>query len=119
MSAVFYVAGGAFSTGSIHDLLTSTTYYGAHHFNRRDSRNGTPRPPSQWVALQVPAIIDERTFNAVRGLLQSRDPKRLPPRVANGPTFLAGLARCGYCGAALIQNTGKGGAYRYYCSRAS
>ena len=34
---------------------------------------------------------------------------------AAGPTFLAGAARCGYCGAALIQNTGKGGAYRYYC----
>ena len=47
--------------------------------------------------------------------MQSRDPKRMPPRVANGPTFLAGLVRCGYCGAALIQNTGKGGMYRYYC----
>ena len=33
----------------------------------------------------------------------------------NGPTFLAGLARCGYCGAAMIQNTGKGGLFRYYC----
>jgi site-specific DNA recombinase len=107
--------GRRFSTGSVHDLLTSTTYYGVHYFNRRDSRNGTPRPPSQWVALDVPAIIDEPTFNAVRGLMQSRDPKQLPPRVANGPTFLAGLARCGYCGSAMIQNTGKGGTYRYYC----
>jgi site-specific DNA recombinase len=33
----------------------------------------------------------------------------------NSPTFLAGLVRCGYCGAAMIQNTGKGGLYRYYC----
>jgi site-specific DNA recombinase len=107
--------GRRFSTGGVHELLSSTTYYGVHYFNRRDSRNGKPRPPSQWVTLQVPAIIDEPTFNAVRGLLQSRNPKRMPPRVANGPTFLAGLARCGYCGAALIQNTGKGGAYRYYC----
>ena len=107
--------GRRFSTGGVHDLLSSTTYYGVHYFNRTDSRNGNPRPPSQWVALQVPAIIDESTFNAVRGLLQSRNPKRMPPRVANGPTFLAGLARCGYCGAALIQNTGKGGLYRYYC----
>jgi site-specific DNA recombinase len=31
------------------------------------------------------------------------------------PTFLAGIARCGYCGAAMIQNTGKGGLYRYCC----
>jgi site-specific DNA recombinase len=47
--------------------------------------------------------------------MQSRSPKRTPPRVVNGPTFLAGIARCGYCGAAIIQNTGKSGLYRYYC----
>ena len=104
-----------FSTGGVHDLLTSTTYVGRHHFNRNDSRNGRPRPPSQWIELPVPAIIDEQTFNAVQGLLQSRNPKRVAPRVVNGPTLLAGVARCGYCGAALIQNTGKGGTYRYYC----
>ena len=106
--------GRKFSTGNVHDLLSSTTYHGLHHFNRTDSRNGTPRPPSQWVAFEVPAIIDEATFNCVRALMHSRDPKRMPPRVANGPTLLAGIARCGYCGRALIQNTGKGGAYRYY-----
>ena len=107
--------GVRFSTGGVYDLLTSTTYVGRHHYNRKDSRNGRPRPPSQWVELQVPAIIDEQTFNTVQALLQSRNPKRVPPRVVNGPTLLAGVARCGYCGAALIQNTGKGGAYRYYC----
>jgi site-specific DNA recombinase len=34
--------------------------------------------------------------------------------VVNSPTLLAGVARCGYCGTAMIQNTGKG-TYRYYC----
>jgi site-specific DNA recombinase len=107
--------GVRFSTGSVYDVLSSSTYYGQHYFNRRDSRTGASRPPSQWVGLQVPAIIAESTFNAVQALLQSRSPKRTPPRVVNGPTLLAGLARCGYCGAAMIQNTGKGGRYRYYC----
>jgi hypothetical protein len=107
--------GVRFSTGSVYKMLTSSTYFGQHYFNRRDSRTGSPRPPSQWVGSQVPAIVDESTFNEVQALLQSRSPKRTPPRVVNGPTFLAGLARCGYCGAALIQNTGKGGQYRYYC----
>ena len=91
------------------------TYHGAHFFNRRDSRSGKARPPSQWVELRVPAIVDEKTFNAVQALLQSRSPKRVAPRVVNGPTLLAGVARCGHCGAALIQNTGKGGLYRHYC----
>ena len=99
----------------MHDLLTSTTYHGRHYFNRNDSRNQRARPPSEWVEVRVPAIIDEQTFNAAQALLQSRNPKRVPPRVVNSPTLLAGIARCGHCGAALIQNTGKGGAYRYYC----
>ncbi len=107
--------GRLFSTGGVHDLLTDSTYHGQHYFNRRDSRTGAPRPPSQWVGLAVPAIIDEAAFNAVQALMHSRDPRRAPPRVVNGPTFLAGVARCGYCGSALIQNTGKGGQYRYYC----
>jgi site-specific DNA recombinase len=107
--------GVRFSTGSVYEVLTSSTYYGQHYFNRRDSRTGAPRPPSQWVEIQVPAVIGESTFNSVQAILQSRSPRRTPPRVVNGPTFLAGLVRCGYCGAAMIQNTGKGGRYRYYC----
>jgi DNA invertase Pin-like site-specific DNA recombinase len=107
--------GRRFSTGGVHDLLTSPTYCGRHQFNRTDSRNHRRRPPSQWVEVKVPAIVDEQTFNAVQALLQSRSPKRVAPRVVNGPTLLAGVARCGHCGAALIQNTGKSGTYRYYC----
>ena len=107
--------GVRFSTGSVYDVLTTTAYFGKHYFNKRDSRNGRPRPPSEWIEMRVPAILTEEAFNAVQGLLQSRSPKRTPPRVVNSPTLLAGLARCGYCGAALIQNTGKGGKYRYYC----
>ena len=107
--------GVRFSTGSAYEILTASRYCGQHYLNRRDSRTGAPRPPSQWVGTQVPALIDELTFNEVQALMQSRSPKRTPPRVVNGPTFLAGIARCGYCGAAMIQNTGKGGLYRYYC----
>lgn len=107
--------GVRFSTGSIYDILTTTAYHGQHYFNRFDSRFRKPRPPSEWIGLRVPAIIPEATFNVVQGLLQSRAPSRVPPRVTNTPTLLAGVARCGNCGAALIQNTGKGGRYRYYC----
>ncbi|MCC5983840.1 MAG: recombinase family protein [Rhodobacteraceae bacterium] len=107
--------GRLFSTGSIYDILTSTTYTGVHHFNRNDSRRQRARPPSDWIEVRVPQIVEARDFNTVQALLQSRNPKTTPPRVVNGPTFLAGLAKCAYCEAALIQNTGKGGRYRYYC----
>ena len=107
--------GHRWSTGSVHVILSASTYRGLHYFNKRDSRKGTPRPPSQWIAVKVPALVDEQIFDVVQGLLQSRNPKRMPPRVANGPTLLEGIACCGSCGAVLIQNTGKSGAYRYYC----
>ena len=107
--------GRLFSTGGIYDILTSSTYYGQHYFNKTDSRQRIVRPPSQWIGLKVPALISEETFNIVQGMLHARNPKLIAPRVVNGPTFLAGLARCGYCQAAMIQNTGKGGLYRYYC----
>lgn len=67
------------------------------------------------MPFEVLAIIEEKTFNAVQALLQSRSPKRVAPRIVYSPTLLAGVARCGNCGAALIENTGKGGQYRYYC----
>jgi site-specific DNA recombinase len=107
--------GHKFGTSSIHEVLTATSYVGRHYFNKKDSRNKKPRPPSEWIELAVPAIVDEEVFNAAQALLRSRNPRRMPPRIANGPTLLAGVARCGHCGAALIQNTGKSGAYRYYC----
>jgi site-specific DNA recombinase len=107
--------GKPLSTGSVYEILTSETYAGTHYFNRTDTRKKVRRPPSEWIAVPVPAIIDARAFNQVQALLQSRNAKVVPPRVVNGPTFLAGLAKCGYCGLALIQNTGKGGRYRYYC----
>jgi site-specific DNA recombinase len=107
--------GRKFSKGGIHDVLTSPTYFGRHYFNRNNNRNQTARPPSEWIELSVPPIIDETTFNKVQSLLKSRSPLQTPTRVTNGPTLLAGLVRCAHCGAALIKNTGKSGAYRYYC----
>ena len=106
--------GHKFSTGSVHVILTLATYAGRHQFNKRDSRTGRSRPPSEWVEVEVPAIIDETTFNAAQALLQSRAPKRIAPRVVTTPTLLAGIVRCGHCGAAMILNTGKSGQYRYY-----
>ena len=111
--------GRRFGTGSIHDLLKTSTYCGRHYFNQMDSRTKKKRPPSQWVEHAVPAIIDEETFTRVQALLHARSPRVTAPRSVNGPTMLAGVARCAGCGAAMILNTGKGGTYRYYsCSRA-
>ena len=107
--------GRRFGVGSLQDLLTTSTYRGRHYFNQMDSRTKKKRPRSEWVEVAVPAIIDATTFDRVQAVFRSRAPRVTPPRITNGPTMLAGVARCATCGAAMIQNTGKGGTYRYYC----
>ena len=113
--------GHRWSVGSVHKTLTYSTYCGKHLFNRRDTRKDRARPPSEWVTVDVPAIVDESIFNAVGALLHERSPVKIPPRVVNSPTLLAGIACCGHCGSALIKNTGRGKsgeAYTYYvCSK--
>jgi site-specific DNA recombinase len=107
--------GHKWGIGSLQDLMASPTYCGRHMFNRVESRTGRIRPDSECVEVQVPAIITEDDFNNVRASMQARSPRRTPPRIVNGPTMLAGVARCTHCGAAMILNTGKG--HRYYaCS---
>jgi site-specific DNA recombinase len=55
----------------------------------------------------------------VQSGLRHRRPAVTAARVINGPTLLAGIIRCEGCGAGMVLNTGKGGAYRYYaCSTA-
>ena len=111
--------GRRFGTGSLHDLLVNPAYVGRHQFNRNDSRARQARPQSQWVEVQVPAIVDENTFSRVQAGLHARAPRRAAPRSVNGPTMLVAVARCAGCGAAMIRNSGKGGTYLYYaCSRA-
>lgn len=113
-------SGARFTCGTVHRILTCSTYAGRHLFNRMDSRTRARKPETEWITLTVPAIIEESIFDAVQARLKSRNPKRVPPRTVSGPTLLTGLARCADCGAAMTLRTGKFNRYRYYtCARAA
>jgi site-specific DNA recombinase len=107
--------GRRFGVGSLQDMLTTSTYSGRHYFNQTDSRMGQKRPRTEWVEVAVPAIIEPTAFDRLQAVFRARAPRVTAPRITNGPTMLAGVARCATCGAAMILNTGKGGTYRYYC----
>jgi len=112
--------GKPFHVSNVDVVLRRSTYMGTHYFNQKDSRTGERRPREDWVAISVPAIIDEETFQSVQATLARRNPRQTPPRVVTGPTLLTGIARCGCpnCGGAMTIKTGKSGQYRYYaCSR--
>ncbi len=105
--------GKAFYTASVERILKNEAYIGIHHYNRIDSRTRKVRPPSEWIRMSVPAIVDNDTFDAVQRTLQARAPRKTPPRVVTGPTLLTGIAICEKCGRGMMLRTGKGGRYKY------
>lgn len=106
--------GKAFHISNVHRILTSETYAGTHHFNKREAKTGALKSRDEWVAVEVPALVTREEFDRVQASLSMRNPRKTPPRVVSGPTLLTGLARCGTCGSGMTIRTGKGGRYRYY-----
>jgi site-specific DNA recombinase len=108
--------GGRWGIGQVHRILTRATYVGHHEFNKR-GKSKELKPVSEVIAVAVPPLIDQATFDAVQAHLRSRNPKVTPARVVSGPTLLTGICFCADCGGAMTLRTGKGGRYRYYtCS---
>src|SRR5271169_5296919 len=116
---IFTRDGGRGGIGQVHRILTRPTYVGRHEFNKR-AKNKTLKPASEIVTVEVPPLIDQATFDAVRAHLRARNPKVTPARVVSGPTLLTGICFCAGCGGAMTLRTGKSGRYRYYtcCTKA-
>ncbi len=110
--------GKPWTKGRVQTALTNRAYVGEWIFNRRNHKTGRLNPPGEWVVCAVPPLVPEATFLAVQRKRERRQPKRVPPRLVSSPTFLAGLVKCGECGAGMTLMTGKGGRYRYYSCNA-
>ena len=112
--------GQTFGVGTVHKILTSTTYIGQCKFNRRSSRTGEQKPDDEIVTVAVPAIIEPDVFEQVQRQLHARSPQVVAPRVTTGPILLTGLAICATCRGGMTLRTGtskSGTVHRYYtCS---
>ena len=51
----------------------------------------------------MPTVIPLDAFERVQARLAANNPRVTPPRVANGPTLLTGLAICATCGAGMTR----------------
>jgi len=112
--------GQTFGVGTVHNILTSTTYIGQCKFNRRSSRTGEQKPDDEIVTVAVPAIIEPDVFERVQRQLHARSPQVVAPRVTTGPILLTGIAICATCQGGMTLRTGTsktGTIHRYYtCS---
>jgi site-specific DNA recombinase len=98
----------------VHHVLSCSTYTGEHYYNLTVCETRKKRPPSEWIKVTVPAIIDAEAFERVRQRRQARAPATTPPRRVSSSTLLTGLLKCGHCGAGMTLVTGKSGRYKYY-----
>ena len=99
----------------VWNIVTTTTYYGEHIFNRRDSRSGEFRQDREWVVSKVEPIVSKEDWQKAAALRAERAPGgNTEHRAAASQTLLTGLAKCAHCGAGFVLVSGKGGTYDYY-----
>lgn len=124
--------GSVWQKMTVKRILQNTAYTGTMYINRYDARGRKAnrylpveqrhrtviRPESEWVPVQVPAIIDLATFAAAQAKM--REARRLRPGNAKYVYLLGGLLRCGICGRTMHGNHTQnrhGKDYRWYvCS---
>ena len=113
---------------TIGRILRNEAYIGRVYYNQTETvapRRPTgrsrqvPRPRDQWIAIAVPAILDETLFKAAQRV--SRDHSQWNPRRAEpGHWLLRGLVKCGHCGVGVTchKARGRNGTFNryYYCS---
>jgi hypothetical protein len=63
----------------------------------------TDRPPEEWIAIPVPALVTEETFARVRQRLV--DNKNFAARNTKVPSLLQGLSACSTCGYAYYRTS--------------
>lgn len=95
---------------TIHKILTNEVYTGTLVWGRSSMRDlPVIRVDNAW-----PAIVDKSIFDQAKSLLKERAPISLHPKRVASRYLLSGLARCGYCGKALIGRDAKSGRFSYY-----
>jgi len=114
-------------TSTVRDILTNQTYTGVTYYNRRrwvdSDRTDTTfrktrktraymRPREEWIAIPVPAIIDQETFARVQEQLKKN--KAFSPRnlKREGEYLLRCLVSCGVCGRTMVAHSH--GCHTYY-----
>lgn len=87
--------GTEWHTGSIHDILTNTSYYGKWYYNP----DHYPEP----IEVDIPAIVTKEKYDRAKKILQQR--KVYAKRNNKYNYLLLGVLRCGTCGRRMSAST--------------
>ena len=104
---------------SVRNILQNSAYIGTWYVNRRQMQPGPNgarmRPPEEWIALTVPAIVDRPTF--LRCQQRHTENRRFSPRhLRSARWLLRALVRCARCHHAMVcvQTPSSKGRVNYY-----
>jgi site-specific DNA recombinase len=95
---------------AVHRILTNEVYTGTLLWGKCSAGALAPiRVENAW-----PTIVSRDIFDQVQALLKARAPSYLHPKRTASHFLLSGIARCGYCGKALVGHDAKSGQFSYY-----
>jgi len=102
--------GRSWGKTTIHKILTNEVYIGTLVWGRTSNRNLPPvRVENAW-----PAVVAHEVFEQVQSKLKKRAFVFIHPKRVASNYLLSGIAKCGYCGKALVGQDAKGGQFHYY-----
>lgn len=111
-------SGRAWAVSTVRDILRRQMYTGKYFSHRIyhqktgiKSARKILRPPSEWVEMTCPAIINEEQHKQALYLMERN--RKLSRRKEKSPAMLQGLVFCGKCGRMLHVRHG-GSQSRYY-----
>ena len=114
--------GKQWTQDGVHRILHREHYTGEYYANTTITKKtgpnksiSKPRDKSEWIRMQIPAIIDRQTFDAVQEKLTRNRVQKI--RQTKNDYLLQGLLYCANCGKKIVlhhANTGHGHYYDWY-----
>ncbi|HEY6222721.1 MAG TPA: recombinase family protein [Gemmatimonadales bacterium] len=121
---LLYRRGRPWSTKLVLHVLDEPAVAGTYYWGRWSTKRKTRSHEAEWVPLPVTPIVTPAVHELAMKLRKQREPSRRPGRPVSPANLLAGVVRCGKCGASYqLESSGKRVrgdlyAYRYYnCSK--
>ena len=87
-------------------LVNYECYTGVAYYNKRRGTTNKPKDRSQWIAMSVPPIISQETWQAAQAKRQSN--KRFSPRNTKAIYLTQHILVCQECGKSFLIHSGNG-----------
>lgn len=97
--------GGAWTKDDVLRVIEEEAGAGTYYWGTWDTAGKKPRARSEWIPLEVEGFVERDVFDLAQTIRERRNPKTTPGRTPSSPLLLAGLIKCGHCGASFTKET--------------